>query len=200
MVSSFVLGQNAIPLCPADSPELAKVPIADRPTLTPFLLSGDEPTSVIMVCPGGGYHMKADHEGNPIARWLNTLGISAVVVDYRVAPHSHPAPLHDAQQAIRMVQSQASQWAIRPDKVGMLGFSAGGHLTATAGTLWDRGNAGAEDPIARESSRPDALVVCYGVISLQVMAHRGSDSTHVDRALSPVSSTRIVIPARVRTV
>ncbi len=174
MVSSYVPGKNAIPLWPDGSPELTGVPDADIPTLTPFLLVADEPTAVIVVCPGGGYHIKADHEGDPIAHWLNMLGISAVVVDYRVAPHLHPAPFHDAQRAIRMVRANASHWGVRADKVGILGFSAGGHLAATVGTHWDLGNSSADDPIARESSRPDVIVDCYGVISMQEIAHTGS--------------------------
>ncbi|MGI8405913.1 MAG: alpha/beta hydrolase [Thermomicrobiales bacterium] len=174
MVSSYVPGKNAIPLWPEGSSELDGVPETDIPTLTPFLLIGDEPTAVVVVCPGGGYHMKADHEGDPVAHWLNTLGISAVVVDYRVAPHTHPAPWHDAQRAIRMVRANASHWGVRTDQVGILGFSAGGHLAATVGTHWDLGDAGADDPIERESSRPDVIVDCYGVISMQEIAHTGS--------------------------
>lgn len=144
------------------------------PHLTPFLVGADEPTGAVIVCPGGGYRGRAAHEGAPVARWLNSLGIVAFVLDYRVAPSHHPIPLADAQRAIRTVRHNAATWHVRPDRVGILGFSAGGHLAATAGTHFDAGDARATDPIERQSSRPDALVLCYAVISFGEFRHDGS--------------------------
>ncbi len=162
--------QAPLPLWPAGtSPSDGEIP-----TLTPFLLPSTEATGTVVVCPGGGYRGRAAHEGAPVARWLNSLGIAAFVLDYRVAPNRHPIPLADAQRAIRTVRHNASAWRIRPDRIGILGFSAGGHLAATAGTHFDPGNVRAADPIERQSSRPDALVLCYAVISFGEFRHDGS--------------------------
>lgn len=179
MIGPYVPGPNAIPLWPSGSPELAPLGDDPAPTLTPFpLAKGGENLPTIIVAPGGGYSFKAEHEGGPIAEWLNTLGIAAFVVDYRVAPHRHPAPLHDIQQAIRIVRANALAWGIDPNRIGVLGFSAGGHLASAAATLWDRGDAASDDPssctVARTSSRPDVAVLCYPVISNQEMPHLGS--------------------------
>ena len=144
------------------------------PRLTPFLLNNSEPTGAVIVCPGGGYGGRAPHEGAPVARWLNSLGIAAFVLDYRVAPNRHPIPLGDAQRAIRTVRQRAAEWRIRPDRIGILGFSAGGHLAASAGTHYDAGNPQATDPIERQSCRPDALVLCYAVITFGEYRHNGS--------------------------
>lgn len=161
-------------LWPDDAVEVADTVATERPHLTAFIPEGDEPFSAIVVCPGGGYQMRADHEGAPIAEWLVSLGIAAFVVDYRVAPHRHPVPLQDAQRAIRMVRARASEWQIDPERIGILGFSAGGHLAATAGTQWDHGDPTAADPILRASCRPDVMVLCYPVISFMLACHRGS--------------------------
>ena len=146
----------------------------DVPKLTPFLVPGGGPRAAVVVCPGGGYAGLAPHEGAPVARWLNSLGIAAFVLQYRVAPYKHPWPLADAQRAIRTIRHRAAEWGVDPGRVGILGFSAGGHLTATAGTHWDRGDVGAEDPIARQSCRPDLLVLCYAVVTFGVFRHEGS--------------------------
>jgi acetyl esterase/lipase len=128
----------------------------------------------MVVCPGGGYRTRAAHEGAPVARWLNGLGVAAFVLDYRVAPHRHPAPLRDAQRAIRLVRHGLPGGGGPFERVGILGFSAGGHLAATSGTQYDRGAPGADDPVERASCRPDALVLCYPVISFGEHRHHGS--------------------------
>ncbi|MGC4108282.1 MAG: alpha/beta hydrolase [Thermomicrobiales bacterium] len=188
MVGPYVPGPHAIPLWPSDSPEVATLGDDSAPTLTPYLLDGDGPFPAMVVAPGGGYYFKAEHEGGPIAEWLNTLGIAAFVVDYRVAPHRHPAPLHDMQQAIRQVRANAARWNVDSDRVGVLGFSAGGHLSAAAATLWDLGEAGSDDPVARESSRPDVAVLCYAVISLVATPHVGS----LENLLGPDASEAVM--------
>lgn len=162
-----LLWPDGAPGAKGDTPE-------DKPRITPFLAAGDGPHACIVVCPGGGYGGRAGHEGAPIAQWLNGFGVSAVVLDYRVRPYRHPVPLGDAQRAIRTVRSRAAEWRIDPKRVGILGFSAGGHLAASAATLSDDGDPAAADPIDRFSSRPDAAVLCYPVISLGDFRHDGS--------------------------
>ena len=116
------------------------------------------------------------HEGRYVAAWFNSMGISAFVLKYRLGPkYHHPVELGDAQRAIRFVRTRAEQFGVRADRVGMMGFSAGGHLTATAGTHFDQGTPGAADPIDRASSRPDFLILAYPVISFDpAIAHAGS--------------------------
>ncbi|MFE5318562.1 alpha/beta hydrolase [Paenibacillus sp. NPDC056579] len=161
-------------LWPDGTPNALGNEAEDVPTLVPYLVEGAEPSAAIIVCPGGGYARRAQHEGEPVAQWLNSLGISAFVVHYRVAPYRHPNPLSDAQRAIRTVRSRAAEWNVDPGRVGILGFSAGGHAASSAGTHFDSGRPDAEDPIERQSSRPDLLVLCYPVISFGEYAHKGS--------------------------
>ncbi|WP_442050196.1 alpha/beta hydrolase [Paenibacillus sp. 2TAB19] len=156
----------------------------DRPAITPYLVPGENRPAVV-ICPGGGYGMRAYHEGEPIAQWLNTLGISAFVLRYRVAPYQYPCALLDAQRAIRSVRYDAKRFGVDPNRIGLLGFSAGGHLTANAGTDYDQGNPKAEDPIERQSSRPDLLVLCYPVITMtDPYTHAGSRSNLLGEAAS----------------
>jgi len=169
------------------------------PRLTPYLPAGTA-RGVVIVCPGGGYRMLAPHEGEPIARWLNGLGIAAFVLEYRVAPHRHPVPLGDMQRAIRLVRSRAAEWGLAGQPLGVLGFSAGGHLAASAGVFGDDGDAASADPVARTSSRPDALVLCYAVISFNRARHQGSienllgpDAT--DEQIAALSLETLVTPA-----
>jgi len=150
----------------------------DRPTLTiyePF--NAKEPTAAVIVIPGGSYMWLAtNHEGRQVANWLNAMGVAAFVLRYRVGPkYHHPVELEDAQRAIRMVRARAPEFLVLPDKIGILGFSAGGHLASTAETRFDAGNVKSIDPIDRVSSRPDFAVLCYPVISFVAKyAHRGS--------------------------
>jgi len=150
----------------------------DKPKITVYLAPADRATgAAVVVCPGGGYQVvAADHEGKQIAEWLNSLGVSAFVLQYRLGQrYRHPAPLQDAQRTIRMVRSRATEWRVDPKRIGILGFSAGGHLASTAATHFDDGKPDASDPIERESSRPDFAVLCYAVISfVDPVAHAGS--------------------------
>lgn len=165
---------DAITLWPQDAPEVAGSLPDGIPMLKPYLPESAVPTGAIVVCPGGGYQRRADHEGEPVAHWLNTLDIAAFVVDYRVAPHRHPLPLLDAQRAIRTVRANSGRWNVDPQRVGILGFSAGGHLAATVATQWDGGEPHQADPIARVSCRPDVAILCYPVISFMHASHTGS--------------------------
>lgn len=164
-------------LWPEGAPYATGTGEEDKPALTPYLVTGSngEPNAAVIVCPGGGYGMRADHEGEPIALWLNTLGISAFVLRYRVAPYRDPAPLADVQRAIRYVRHRAAEWNVDPERIGILGFSAGGHLAASAATLFDWGDGKADDPIERHSCRPNLAVLCYPVISMKDgITHEGS--------------------------
>jgi acetyl esterase/lipase len=150
----------------------------DKPTLAAYVVPQGRGTgTAVIVCPGGGYeHLSMDKEGDQIARWLNSIGVTAFVLKYRLGPkYRHPIELGDAQRAIRTVRSKAAEYRVLPDRVGIMGFSAGGHLASTAGTHFDAGNASAADPIDRLSSRPDFLVLVYAVISFNPpYVHRGS--------------------------
>src|SRR5256884_2209558 len=148
----------------------------DIPTLTPYFPAKEKTTgAAIIVCPGGGYTHLADHEGGPVAEWLNTLGITAFVLKYRLGPrYHHPAPLQDAARAIRTVRARASEWSIDPKRIGILGFSAGGHVASTIGTHFDSGKPDAQDFIERVGSRPDLMILIYPVITMREFAHAGS--------------------------
>jgi acetyl esterase/lipase len=131
----------------------------------------------IIVAPGGGYGALAmNHEGRQVANWFNALGVTAFVLKYRLGPrYHHPVELGDAQRAIRIARARAQEFGIRPDRLGMIGFSAGGHLVSTAATHFDAGNPSSADPIERVSSRPDFVVLGYPVISFKPeITHRGS--------------------------
>jgi acetyl esterase/lipase len=146
----------------------------DRPRLTPYLPEGNGPFGCVVVCPGGGYGGRAKHEGEPIAQWLCSLGLASCVLDYRVKPYQHPVPLGDAQRAIRMVRARASEWNLDTRRVGIVGFSAGGHLATSAATLFDLNPPDGKDPIDQHSARPDVLIACYPVISFGEFRHHGS--------------------------
>jgi acetyl esterase/lipase len=154
----------------------------DKPALTVYLASkGTNTSAAVVVCPGGGYvNLAMDHEGVQVARWLNSFGVNAFVLKYRVGKwdgsgYRHPVPLLDAQRAIRTVRSRAQEWSIDPGKIGIMGFSAGGHLASTAGTHFDGGSPEAVDIVERVSSRPNFMILIYPVISFRTeYAHRGS--------------------------
>lgn len=162
-------------LWPDGAPGALGTAAEDKPSLTPYLAKSPNGTAVI-VCPGGGYqNLAMDHEGVQIARWLNSLGISAFVLKYRLGPkYHHPAMIDDAHRAIRTVRSRAASLQIQPDRIGIWGFSAGGHLASTAATHFDPGDPNAADPIDRAGSRPDFAILAYPVISLGEFAHMGS--------------------------
>jgi acetyl esterase/lipase len=149
----------------------------DKPTLTAFLAPPARAVrTAVIVCPGGGYqHLAIEKEGSDVARWLNSIGVSAFVLKYRLGPkYHHPTGLTDAQRAIRTVRAKAAEYRVEPDRIGIMGFSAGGHLASTAGTHFGAGNASAADPIDRASSRPDFLILGYPVVSFTSNVHRGS--------------------------
>ena len=150
----------------------------DKPTLTVYLPTGPNATRTgVVIAPGGGYvHLAIAKEGSDFAQWLNARGVAAFVLQYRLGPKYHyPVELEDAQRAIRMVRAHAAEYGVDADRVGMWGSSAGGHLTATAGTHFDVGNPTAADAVERQGSRPDFLILAYPVITFEEPSlHRGS--------------------------
>lgn len=165
-------------LCPNDTDNQG------LPTLTPYLIQDGKTHPAVIVCPGGGFRHRAPHEGGPIAEWLNSIGISAFVLNYRVAPYAVTTSVKDAVRSIRFVRYNAKRYHVDPDRIGMIGFSAGGYLTAVMGTNFDNGtldpntrngqirsmvfNEGqGDDPVDRTSSKLSAMILCYAAISVR---------------------------------
>ncbi|HXE06844.1 MAG TPA: alpha/beta hydrolase, partial [Acidobacteriaceae bacterium] len=170
-------GPPPMPLWPNGAPGALGTAPDDIPTLQVFLPASNPTKTGVVIAPGGGYtHLSMVKEGSDVAQWLNAHGVAAFVLKYRLGPKYHnPIELGDAQRAIRTVRANAAQYGIAPDHIGMWGFSAGGHLTATAGTQFDAGNASAADPIDQQSSRPDFLILAYPVITMEdPYVHKGS--------------------------
>jgi acetyl esterase/lipase len=148
-----------------------------EPSLTVYPAAVDRPNgTAVIICPGGGYvRQSTRREGEQYAHWLGTLGIASFVLTYRQQEFGHPAPLRDVLRAVRLVRSQAARFKVQPDRIGVMGSSAGGHLAATAGTLYDHplGRTGAE--LDKLSARPDFLMLMYPVIAMEGPAvHAGS--------------------------
>jgi acetyl esterase/lipase len=199
-----VLGLSACMVEAADPPKKAARPVRVMPEMPePMLLwpSGapgavgsedlDKPAlwlypapkeksngTAVVICPGGGYgHLAYGHEGKEVADLLNSYGVSAFVLRYRLAPrYGQPNPMLDVQRALRTVRANASKWNIDPKRIGIMGFSAGGHLASTAATHFDAGKTESSDPIDQVSCRPDFAILCYGVIAMGTeFTHKGSE-------------------------
>ena len=196
-ISSIAQAQNQIiPLWEGDPPnyretgevtiwdtsDIVRIRLVQKPDIALFLPSRKNATGeAVIVCPGGGYRILAyDWEGSDIARWLNSRGIAAFVLKYRlpgarnnIIPHK--SPLMDAQRAMRLVRYHAASWNCDPGKIGIMGFSAGGHLASTLSTHYDEGDPTNSDPVERESCRPDFSILIYPVISFDDdITHSGS--------------------------
>lgn len=171
-------GGEVVDLWPKGAPGAMGHSAEDKPTLTITTPpEGRRNGAAVVICPGGGYgNLAVDHEGVQIADWLNKRGVTAFMLRYRHAPkYRHPIPLGDAQRAIRWVRAHADQYGVDPSKIGIWGFSAGGHLASTASTHFDQGKADDADPVEQKSSRPDFSILCYPVITLKdPFAHAGS--------------------------
>ena len=148
----------------------------DIPTITVHLPAKSNGCAVV-ICPGGGYqHLASEYEGHDVAEWFNNFGVTGFVLRYRLAPtYRFPAPLLDVQRAIRTVRARAGEWKIDPHRIGVMGFSAGGHLASTAATHFDAGNSSSADSIDRQSCRPDFAILAYPVITMTGrFGHTGS--------------------------
>jgi len=176
--NAFASGPKIIPLWPEGAPGAKGNKKEDIPTLTIALAPKEKANgAAVVICPGGGYWIVAmDHEGIQVGRWLNDHGISAFILNYRHAPrYKHPAPLQDARRAMRIVRSRAGEWGIDPHRIGIMGFSAGGHLASTVGTHYDKGNPKSADPVEQVGCRPDFMILVYPVISMSASyTHTGS--------------------------
>lgn len=175
---AIVQEPQTIPLWAGRAPDAQGDAPEDIPTLTIYMPQNTTgPMTAVVVAPGGGYRALAmNHEGRLVANYLNSLGLAAFVLKYRLGPkYHHPVELGDAQRAIRTVRARAAEWHIAPDRIGIMGFSAGGHLASTASTKFDAGNASAADAIDRAGSRPDFSILGYPVISFtEPWTHQGS--------------------------
>lgn len=169
---------KVVTLWPEGAPGAKGTEPRDVPTLTVYLPRLERANgAAVVICPGGGYGgLAVDHEGTQVAEWLNSLGVAGFVLKYRLGPrYHHPAMLQDASRAIRTVRARADEWKLDPKRVGIIGFSAGGHLASTAATHFDAGRAAATNPVERQSSRPDVAILVYPVIALATpYAHVGS--------------------------
>jgi len=169
---------QTIPLWPGKAPGALGDADEDRPTLTIYMpASTAGPMTSVIVAPGGGYRaLSMNKEGRLPANFLNSLGIAAFVLKYRLGPkYHHPVELGDIQRAVRTLRARAGEWHLDPARVGVMGFSAGGHLAATVSSTYDEGNASATDPIERASSRPDFAILGYPVITfVEPWTHQGS--------------------------
>lgn len=152
--------------------------------------------SCVVIFPGGGYAMKADHEGTGYANWLNSIGVAAFVVDYRVAPYRYPAPQLDAQRAVRIARKMSDTFGYAPDNIGVMGSSAGAHLAGSEALRY--GTFGYEsDGIDQINARPDFMILCYGVLSLGDFAHVGSRENLLGTSPDPALVHALSLPEAV---
>ncbi len=159
-MDSHDLWENRAPMALGDAEE-------DRPCLIPYPVHTVHTAApAVIVCPGGGYNHLAKHEMEPIAAWLNSLGVSAFVLRYRVAPYQPDVSFLDACRAVRLIRYRAHDWHVDPIRIGMIGFSAGGHLAAMTGTRSAAAQPDAPDPVDRMDSRPNLLILAYPFISV----------------------------------
>lgn len=169
---------QVIPLWSGAAPGALGAEDRDIPAITVFLPRSVAPnTPAVVICPGGGYaNLASNHEGRQVANYLNSLGVVAFVLRYRLGPrYHHPIELGDAQRALRTIRSHSADWRLDPTRIGIMGFSAGGHLAMTASTHFDAGNLSATDAVDRAGSRPDFTILGYPVISMiEPWTHQGS--------------------------
>jgi acetyl esterase/lipase len=172
---AFSADPEVVVLWPGGAPGAQGTAPEDIPKYTVYPAASPVHTGVV-VCPGGGYQgLAMDHEGAQVARWLNAYGVTAFVLQYRLGPkYHHPIEMNDAKRAMRMVRAHAREYGVDPDRIGIWGFSAGGHLAATVSTHADNGDMTAPDPADKFSSRADFAILAYPVISFGAFGHQGS--------------------------
>ncbi len=176
-----------VPLWAGEAPGQKGTTESDIPAILVFKPeAGKENGAAIVICPGGGYGGLAEHEGTKVGEWCAANGILGVVLRYRLGPkYHHPIELGDAQRAIRTTRANAAEWKIDPKRIGILGFSAGGHLASTASTHYTDGDPKAEDAIERVSSRPDFSVLIYPVVKMGPGGHGGSTTNLLGKTPDP---------------
>jgi acetyl esterase/lipase len=177
-----------MPLWPGTAPHADAARGGTNAFITVFRPT-DPNGAIVVICPGGGYGgLAKEPEGDGIARWLNRHNITGVVLEYRMPTGNHAVPLLDAQRALRWTRSQAKDWGCDPERIGIIGFSAGGHLASTAATHFDHGNSQAADPVERFGCRPNFTILIYPVITMGAWTHNGSKQN----LLGPNPSPEIV--------
>jgi acetyl esterase/lipase len=174
-----VSDQPLVPIYDGTAPDSKGTQDKDAPHVMEFLpAKGATPSPAVVICPGGGYGgLAMDHEGKSEANWFAQHGIAGFVLQYRLPAqgYPHPVPMHDGQRAIRWVRANAAKFNVDPNKIGIMGFSAGGHEASTVATHFDAGNPNATDPVEKVSSRADFAILVYAVISMQPgVTHQGS--------------------------
>lgn len=180
--------------------ENARASNVHQPSLTVYPAPADKATgAAVIICPGGGYvRLSMENEGSLVAEWLNSIGVTAFILKYRMVEYGHPAPLRDALRAVRLVRSQAPAFGVKPDRIGMIGFSAGGHLTASAGTLFDAAEGRTGAALDAVSARPDFVMLMYPVITLQdPYAHAGSRTALLGANATPELVAAMSLESRV---
>ena len=180
---------QVLPLWSGAAPGALGTDDTDIPVITVYLpRTVAANTPAVVICPGGSYRaLASNHEGRQVASYLNSLGVAAFVLRYRLGPrYHHPIELGDAQRAIRLLRSHATDWRLDPARIGIVGFSAGGHLAMTASTRFDNGSAAAIDVVDRVSCRPDFAVLGYPVISMtEEWTHKGSRTMLLGDSFDP---------------
>jgi acetyl esterase/lipase len=180
---------------PKEKPPIKRLTNVSKPTITIYRPVKDKDTgTAVLICPGGGYHILAwDLEGEEVASWLNSIGVTGIILKYRVPrrpgePKDKPplGPLQDAQRALRLVRSKSKQWHLNPDRIGILGFSAGGHLAASAATNFDRRAYEHIDDIDKVSCRPDFAVLIYPAYLLAKDKDKLSPEIHIEKHRPPM--------------
>jgi len=178
-----------IPLWENGAPDALGSGPKDIPMAMVRLPGSEKPTGALVICPGGGYGgLAMGHEGTEIAQWANEMGMAAIICDYRHRGkgYGHPAPIQDAQRAIRLTRANAAKWNLDSQRIGIIGFSAGGHLVSTVLTRFDGGDVNSEDQIARQSSKPNFGILAYPVILFgQPKTHQGSERNLLGPASDP---------------
>lgn len=147
---------------------------AFRPMLDTYVLDGAKTRGAVLICPGGGYVMTSDREAEAVAIRYNAAGYHAFILWYSVAPNRHPQPLRDLSRAMAILRANAAEWKLDSDRIAVCGFSAGGHLVASLGVHWDKPYLQGIADAPEGANRPNALILCYPVISSGKHAHRGS--------------------------
>ncbi len=177
-VSQPLQDTQTIPLWPGPAPGAQGTEDRDIPAITAYLpRTTPQGMTAMIICPGGSYtNLSMNAEGRQVANYFNSMGIAAFVLRYRLGPrYHHPIELGDGQRAIRLLRLHANEWHLALDRIGIIGFSAGGHLAASLSTHFDSGNADAADMVDRAGSRPDFAILAYPVISMtQPWTHAGS--------------------------
>jgi acetyl esterase/lipase len=183
-----------------DKEENARVSNVHRPTLTVYPAPASKANgTAVIICPGGGYvRLSIENEGSQVAEWLNTLGVTAFVLRYRMVEYGHPAPLRDVLRAVRLVRSEAEAYGIKANRIGVLGSSAGGHLAASSGTLFNDPDGKTGAKLDSVNARPDFLVLLYPVITLKdPLAHKGSRDALLGKTATPEMIERMSLETRV---